>query len=84
MWDFNFSIDGSDLVNGFDFRAETSVDAESFSVDDGSDWKVVKDFSAVLPRVGVTVFSVDFVIESVDGGDLSGVRQKGTWTRGFL
>lgn len=72
MGNLDFSIDGSDLVNSFYFRAQTSVDAESLSVDDGSDGEVVKDFSAVFPRIGITVFSVDFVVESVDGGDLSG------------
>ena len=71
MWDFNFSIDSSDLVDSFNLGTETSVDTESFSVDDGTDWKVVKDFGTVLPWIWVSIFSVDFIIKSVDGCDLS-------------
>lgn len=69
--DFDLSIDGSDLVDGLDFRAETSVDTECFSVDDCSEREVVEDFSTVFPGVGVSVFSVDFVIETIDSGNLS-------------
>ena len=47
------------------------MDAEDFSLNNGTDSKVVKDFSAVLPWVSVSVFSNCFIIESIDGCDLS-------------
>lgn len=31
MWNFYFAVDGSDLIDGFDFRAESSVNAEDLS-----------------------------------------------------
>ena len=71
MWDFNFSVNSSDLVDGLDFRTETSVNTESFSVNDGSDWQVVKDFCTVFPWIGVSVLSVDFIIKAINSGDLS-------------
>ena len=46
------------------------MDAESLSVDDGSEGKVVEDFGAVFPGIGVSVFSVDLVVETIDGGNL--------------
>ncbi len=71
MRDFNFSINGSNLVDGLDLWTEASVNAEGFSVDDGTDWKVVKDFGTVLPWIWVSILSVDFIIKAVDGCDLS-------------
>ena len=71
MRDFNFSINGSNLVDGLDLWTEASVNAESFSVDDGTDWKVVKDFGTVLPWIWVSILSVDLIIKAVDGCDLS-------------
>lgn len=70
MRNFNFSINGSNLVDGLDLWAETSVDTECFSVDDGTNWKVVKDFGTVLPWIWVSILSVDFIIKAVDGCDL--------------
>ena len=66
------SIDGSDLVDGFDFGTEATMDAKDLAINDGSNGEVVKDLGAVLPGVGVAVLSVDFIIEAIDSGDLSG------------
>lgn len=45
----------------------------SLTINDGSNGKVVEDFSAVLPGIRVTVLSVDLVIESINSCDLSGL-----------
>ena len=71
MWNFNFSINGSDLVNGLNLWTETSVNTEGFSINDSTNWQVVKDFSAVFPWIWISVFSVDFVVKSINGRDLS-------------
>lgn len=47
------------------------MDAEYFTVNDCTDGQIVKYFSAVFPRVRVTVLPVDFIIESIDCGNLS-------------
>ena len=67
----DFPIDGSDLIDGLDFGAEPSVDAESLSVDDGSEGKVVEDFGAVFPGIGVAVLPIDLIIKAIDGCYLS-------------
>lgn len=43
------------------------------TIDDCADGEVVEDLSAVLPGIWIAVFSVDFVIEAVDCGDLAGL-----------
>lgn len=73
MRDLHSSIDESDLVDGLDFRGETTVDAEDFAFDHGTNAEVVEDFGAVLPRVGVSVLSNSFIIEAIYGSDLSGL-----------
>ena len=72
MRDFNFSINGSNLIDGFDFRAETSMYAKDFIINDCSKRKIVKNFGAVLPRIGISILLVDLIIEAVDCSDLSG------------
>lgn len=74
MWDLDLSIDCSDLINGLDLRAETTMNTEGFSINNGSDWQVIEHFSAVFPWVWVSVFSVDFVVKSVNSCDLPNVR----------
>jgi len=49
------------------------MDAEDLAFNDGTDAEVVENFSAVLPRVSVSVLSNGFVIEAVYGCDLSGL-----------
>lgn len=68
---FHSSVDKSHLVDSFDFRRETTMDAEDLAFDHSSDSEVVENFSAVLPRVGISVFSNGLVVEAIDGGDLS-------------
>lgn len=65
------SVDGSDLIDSLDLGAQTAVNAENFTVDDSSDRQVIEYFGAVFPRVGITVLTVDFIIEAINCGDLS-------------
>ena len=46
------------------------MDAEDLTFDDSTNSKVVEDFSAVLPRVGVAVLSNGLIVESIHGRDL--------------
>ena len=65
------SVDGSDLIDSLDLGAQTAVNAENFTVDDSSDRQVIEYFGAVFPRVGITVLTVDLIIEAINCGDLS-------------
>ena len=49
------------------------MNTEDFAFDDGSNSKVVEDFCAVFPGVSITILSNGLVIETKDGGDLSGL-----------
>ena len=47
------------------------MDAEDLAFDDGTNAEVVEDFSAVFPRVGISVLSDGLIVETVHSGDLS-------------
>jgi len=49
------------------------MDAENFSLDDSSDTKIIEHFGAVLPRISISILSNGLIVETVDGGDLSGL-----------
>jgi hypothetical protein len=48
------------------------MNAEDFAFNNGSNTEIVKDLSAVLPGVGITVLSDSFIVEPVNSGNLSG------------
>ena len=75
MGNLHFSVDGSNLVNSFDFGAESTVHTEDISIDDGSQRKIIKDVCAVFPGVGVSVLLIDFVVKAIDSSDLSEIRE---------
>lgn len=72
MWYFLNSVKSTDVVESIDGGGETTVKAEDLVIDEGSEWKVVKEVGEVLPDVCISVFSETLVIEAVDLGDLSG------------
>ena len=71
MRHLNSSVNSSNLINSLDLRAESSMHTENFAINDSSNGKVVKDLSTVLPRIRVTVFSIDLVVKTIDSCDLS-------------
>jgi len=70
--DLHSSVNKSDLIDGLDFRGETTMDTEDFTFDNSTDAKIIEDLCAVFPRVGISVLSNGLVVEAIDGGDLSG------------
>ena len=71
MRNFLASLDGSNLINGLHIWGESSMDTQDLSFDKSSDAQIIENLCAVLPRVGVTILSYDFVIKSINGCDLS-------------
>jgi hypothetical protein len=71
MRDFYLPVDSPNLIDGFDFGTESAMDTENFSIDDGSNREVIKDFSTIFPWIRISIFSINFIIESIDCGDLS-------------
>jgi len=49
------------------------MNTEYFSFDDCANTKIVKDFGAVFPWVGITVLSDSFIIETIYSSNLSGL-----------
>ena len=71
--DFNVSFKRSDGVDGSSFGREASMNTEYLSLDDGSEGKVVKGIIEIIPDVVVPVFFGDFVIKSIDVGNVTGL-----------
>lgn len=66
-----FSIDCSDLIDGSQLWAQTSVDTENLIIYYSTKGKIIEDVGAIFPRIGIAVFSDDFIVKSVDLCDLS-------------
>jgi len=73
MRNLHASVDESDLIKGLDFWGKTSVNTENFALDDSANTKIVEDFSAISPGVGVSILSDGLIVETIDCGDLSGL-----------
>jgi len=73
VWNFLYTIEGSDVIKGVDAGGETSVEAEDLVVDQGSEGKVVEEIGEVLPYVGIAVFSKALIIKPIDLCDLAGL-----------
>jgi len=72
MWNFLYTVESSDVVEGVDAGGETSVEAEDLVVDESGKGEVVEEIREVLPYVGVAVFSETFIIETIYLCDLTG------------
>ena len=59
------AIELADLIKCIDRGGETTVEAENLILDDGSERKVVKEFSESLPDISITIFTEAFIIETV-------------------
>jgi len=73
VWDFNLSLNGSDVVHGLDVWRQSTMNAKDFPLDDGGQTEIIENIGAVLPGVGVSVFSYDLVEEAVHESDLAGL-----------
>lgn len=71
MGDFHSSVNESDLVDGLDLWGKSTMDAENLALDDSADSKVVENLRAIFPWVGISILSNGFIVETVDGSDLS-------------
>jgi hypothetical protein len=68
--DLHLAVDGPHLIDGLDFRRESSVDAEYLPVDERAEGEVVEGLIEVLPGSGAAVLLDDLVVEAIDGGNL--------------
>lgn len=47
------------------------MDTEDFTFNNSTNTKVIEYFGAIFPRIGISVLSNSFIIESIDSGNLS-------------
>jgi len=73
VWDFHSSVNESHLIDSFNLGRETSVNTEDLALDNSTNAKIVENFCAIFPRVGISVLSNSLIIETVHGCDLSGL-----------
>ena len=73
MRDLHSSVNKSHLIDSLNFGRETSVNTEDLALDDSTNAEVVENFGAIFPRIGISVLSNGLIIETVYGGDLSGL-----------
>ena len=72
MWNFLNSFESSDVVKILNAGWESSVKAEELIFNNGSQRKIVKEFSEAFPNIWISIFAAALVIEAVDLSDLSG------------
>ena len=72
MRDFLSASNYADLVQCPYLRAQATVDAEDFTVNDGAEDEKIKDLAAAFPDGCVTVFLLTFFVKTIDLGDLAG------------
>jgi hypothetical protein len=65
------------------------VDAKNFSLHKCGNSKIVKYFSTVFPRIRISVFSNDLIVETINGCDLSGLvisskKSNSCWVSDFI
>lgn len=63
----------TNLVDCTNLRAQASVDAEDFTIDDGRKDKEVEDLAARLPNGRVAILLLTLLVETVDLSDLAGL-----------
>jgi hypothetical protein len=74
MWNFLVPVNGSNLIQRPDIRAETTVHTKDLFVNERRQTKTIKALDTMSPHTGVAVLAQTLIIKSVDLGDLSRLR----------
>jgi len=72
MWNFLYSIQRTDVVQGINTGRKTAVEAEDLVFDEGGQRKEVEKVGEVFPDICVTILAQALVVEAVYLGDLAG------------
>ena len=73
MWYLLYPIESSDVVQGINTRAQTTMEAEDLILDEGGQRQKVEEVGEVLPDVRITIFSKALIVEAVNLSDLTGL-----------
>lgn len=72
MRHFLDTVQGSDVVEGINGRAQPTVQTEDLVFNESSEGEVIEEVGEVLPHVGVAILAEALVVEAVNLGDLAG------------
>lgn len=72
MRDFLNAVQGPNVVQSVDRRAQPTVQTEDLVFNESCEGKVVEKVGEVFPHVGVAIFAQALVIEAIHLGDLAG------------
>jgi hypothetical protein len=61
----------ADLINSADLRAQTTVNAENFTINNGGEDKEIENLAAGLPDRRIAVFLLALLVETVNLSDLA-------------
>ncbi len=73
MRNFLGTSNDTDLINSADLRAETTVNAEDFTINNSGKDKEIKNLAARLPDRCISILLLALFIETIDLGDLAGL-----------
>lgn len=73
MWDFLGAGYHANLVQGSNFRAQSAMDTEHFSIHNGCKRKEIKDLTTGFPDRSIAVLCLALLVKAVDLGNLSGL-----------
>lgn len=72
MWNFLYTVKGSDVIKSIDTWRKTSVKTEDLVINESCEREVVEEVCKILPYVGIAILSEALVIEAIDLGNLAG------------
>lgn len=73
MGHFLDAVEGPDVVESVDGRAQPTMQTENLVFDESSEGEVVEEVGEVFPHVGIAVFAQALVVEPIHLGDLTGL-----------
>lgn len=72
MWNFLYTVEGSDVIQRINAWGETSVKAEDLIIDQGSEGEVIEEVGEVFPDIRIAILPEALIVEAIDLSDLAG------------
>lgn len=73
MRDLLSTSNDTDLINGTNLGAQTTMNAENLSINDSGEDKEIENLAARLPNRCVTILLLTLLVETIDLSDLAGL-----------
>jgi hypothetical protein len=73
MWNLLGTSDDADLINSTDLRAQSTMNAENLTINNGGEDKEIENLAARLPDRCIAVLLLALLVETVNLSDLAGL-----------